>query len=107
MGRLCSYWGLGIHNLSRELYDLTASCYNSNNDLQTPKESKFIAASLTPTTASSVSGRAPAAGGGEGVGGGDQGDQDAGIPHPARCSVAPSCGQTACSSPAGRCPGRE
>lgn len=86
VGRLHSYWELGIHNLSRELYDLTASCYNSNNDLQTPKESKFITASLTATTASSVSRRAPGAGVGVGgMGGGDQGAPDAGIPHAARC----------------------
>lgn len=54
--------GPGIHNLSGELYDLTASCDNSSNDLQTPKESKFITAPLTPLPSSCVSGRVPVAG---------------------------------------------
>lgn len=86
--------GLGIHDLSGELYDLTASCCNSNNDLQTPKESKFIAVPLTATTSlvceqkgscCQWQSRCPATW----------------SPRPTQPdTTGPSCGHRACSSPA-------
>ena len=47
VGSLPGYWGLGIHNLSGQLYDLAARCCDSSNDPQAPEESKFTAASRT------------------------------------------------------------